>query len=52
MITTVKKAKRDYKEVDVVADKVLDKIKISYATPIILAVIVAIIVAGAVWFYG
>ena len=52
MITTVKKAKRIYKEVDVVADKVLEKIKISYATPIILAVIVAIIVAGTAWFYG
>ena len=52
MITTVKKAKRVYKEVDVVTDNVLEKIKISYATPIILAVIVAIIVAGTVWFYG
>jgi hypothetical protein len=51
MITT-KKAKRVYKEVDVVADKFLEKIKISYATPIILAVIVAIIVAGVAWFYG
>jgi len=51
MITT-KKAKRVYKEVDVVADKVLEKIKVSYATPIILAVIVGIIVATTVWFYG
>jgi len=52
MITTVKKAKRIYKEVDVVADTALEKIKISYATPIILAVIVGIIVAVSAWFYG
>ena len=52
MITT-KKAKRIYKEVDVVTDNVLEKIKVSYATPVILFVIALTLLGLPLWyFYG
>ena len=52
MITT-KKAKRVYKEVDVVTDNVLEKIKISYATPVILLVVALTLIGLPLWyFYG
>ena len=51
MITTVKKAKRVYKEVDVVTDNVLEKIKVSYATPVILFVIALTLLGLPLWFF-
>ena len=51
MIKTVKKVKRVYAEADRVADIGLEKIKVSYATPIILLVIVLSIVGFTAWFF-
>ena len=51
MIKTVKKAKRVYAEADRVADIGLEKIKVSYATPVILLVIVLSIVGLTAWLF-
>ena len=51
MIKTVKKVKRVYAEADRVADIGLEKIKVSYATPVILLVIVLSIVGLTAWLF-
>jgi|APGre2960657468_1045069.scaffolds.fasta_scaffold110932_4 hypothetical protein len=51
MIKTVRKAKRFYTEADRIADIGLEKIKVSYATPVILLVIVLTLVGFPLWFF-
>ena len=51
MIKTIKKVKRVYAEADRVSDIGLEKIKVSYATPVILLVIVLTLVGFPLWFF-